>query len=71
MAPEICLMGLDNTSSLVTQVEGYDVNSSKFPLVKIPRFMSPVGFQRSQEGGNGARDLLGGVLSWTCTQERK
>ena len=32
-------------------MEGYDADSGKFPSVKIPRFMSPVGFQARQEGG--------------------
>ena len=32
-------------------MEGYDVDSSKFPSVKIPRFNRPVGLQVLQVGG--------------------
>ena len=59
-------MGVDSTSSRwLPQVEGYDVDSNKFPSVKIPRFMSPVGLQAQQEGGkknNGAVYNLKGCL---------
>ena len=39
-APEICLMQSGQLSSLVTPCGRLDVDSSKFPSVKIPRFVS-------------------------------
>ena len=55
------------------QVEGYDADSAKFPSVKIPRFMSPVGLRVQQEGGkenNGAvYNLEVACLTWTSTQD--
>ena len=38
-------------------MEGYDVDISKFPSVKIPRFMSPVGLQVQQVGDNSVRNM--------------
>ena len=55
-------------SSLVTPSGRLDIDSSKFPSVKIPRFVSG-GLTEIQEGVNGAEIVAGQEtrLTWTCT----
>ena len=65
-----CLMVWITHSRWKPQVEGGDVDSSKFPSVKIPRLSNRVGLQRFQVGGKRQwrRDCLQNLDLHTKTQ---
>ena len=64
-------MGVDKTSSLVTPMEGYDVDSSKFPSVKIPSFSIQEDSRDYKYEATVPEVCLMAKLTRTCTQERK
>src|ERR1041384_7277410 len=70
MAPEISLMA--SRPSLVTPSGRFEMqDSSKFPSVKIPRFVSE-GLARNTSRCQRRQKLLpvGTKLTWTCTQKQ-